>query len=277
MYRSIVIKLPNHGLAGHWYTITNDLVLVLAFLPREWAWVLVLDFRNYSSEALWSKQAIMPRVGRGRGHDGGGGRGSYLHYLEQRSMGRLRRGAGDQINRNLALSMLNPPHRCGFLIELQQVGGWGDRTSGVEEYFSCSLWSFALCRDRSFPPHFEHSENPFYDIQHYMVDLQLSTDSKQRHRISYEYCKAHLKILPEPSQGDGKFSREQVRVGSPGGIFNIEFRLICVIQQSSDILMKTHFLTFSTSAPMARCSPPPARGRASCSSTHSPGGDPIFQ
>ena len=24
-------------------------------------------------------------------------------------------------------------------------------------------------------------------------------------------------------QGDGKFSREQVRVGSPGGIFNIEF------------------------------------------------------
>jgi len=79
-----------------------------------------------------------------------------LHYLEQRSLGRLRRGAGDQINRNLALSMLNPPHR-----------------------------------DRSFPPHFEHSENPFYDIQHYM--------------------------------GDGKFSREQVRVGSPGGIFNIEF------------------------------------------------------
>ena len=24
-------------------------------------------------------------------------------------------------------------------------------------------------------------------------------------------------------KGDGKFSREQVRVGSPGGIFNIEF------------------------------------------------------
>ena len=24
-------------------------------------------------------------------------------------------------------------------------------------------------------------------------------------------------------QGDGKVSREQVRVGSPGGIFNIEF------------------------------------------------------
>ena len=78
---------------------------------------------------------IMPRVGRGRGHDDGGGRGSYLHYLEQRSLGRLRRGAGDQINRNLALSMLNPPHRCGFLIDLQEVGGWGDLTCGVENTF----------------------------------------------------------------------------------------------------------------------------------------------
>ena len=98
-----------------------------------------MDFRNNFSETLWSNQEIMPRVGRGRGHDDGGGRGSYLHYLEQRSMGRLRRGAGDQINRNLALSMLNPPHRCGFLIELQQVGGWGDMTCGVEEYFVYSL------------------------------------------------------------------------------------------------------------------------------------------
>ena len=122
---------------------------------------------------------IMPRVGRGRGHDDGGGRGSYLHYLEQRSMGRLRRGAGDRINRNLALSMLNPPHRCGFLIDLQQMGGWGDLTCGVEEYFLYSFLSFALCRDRSFPPHFEHSENPFYDIQHYMVDPYLLTEPKK--------------------------------------------------------------------------------------------------
>merc|ERR1719234_590981 len=49
-------------------------------------------------------------------------------------MGRLRRGAGDRINRSLALDMLNPPPR-----------------------------------DRSFRPHFEHSENPFYDVQHYKV------------------------------------------------------------------------------------------------------------
>ena len=87
----------------------------------------------------------MPRVGRGRGHDDGEGRGSYLHYLEQRSMGRLRRGAGDRINRNLALSMLNPPHRCGFLIDLQQVDGWGDLTCGVGEYLCtvCDLLLYA--------------------------------------------------------------------------------------------------------------------------------------
>ena len=80
----------------------------------------------------------MPRVGRGRGHDEGGGGGSYLHYLEQRSMGKLQRGARDQINRNLALSMLNPPHRCDFL-DLQQMGGWGGLTCGVKEYFLYTL------------------------------------------------------------------------------------------------------------------------------------------
>ena len=180
MYRSIVIKLPYHGQLNiriPWFLTTW--FWVLALLPREWAWVLVLDFRNNFSETLWSNQEIMPRIGRGRGHDDGGGRGSYLHYLEQRSMGRLRKGAGDRINRNLALSMLNPPHRCGFLIDLQQMGGWGGLTCGVKEYFLYSLWSFALCRDRSFPPHFEHSENPFYDIQHYVVDLQLLTEPKK--------------------------------------------------------------------------------------------------
>ena len=61
-------------------------------------------------------------------------------------------------------------------------------------------------RDRSFRPHFEHSENPFYDVQHY--------------KVSASNGSSMLQML---FQGDGKFSREQVRVGSPGGIFNIEF------------------------------------------------------
>ena len=58
----------------------------------------------------------MPRVGRGEGEEQGVRKDTYLHYLEQRSMGRLRRGAGDRINRNLALDMLNPPPRCAATI-----------------------------------------------------------------------------------------------------------------------------------------------------------------
>ena len=54
----------------------------------------------------------MRRVGRGEGDEQGVRKDTYLHYLEQRSMGRLRRGAGDRINRSLALDMLNPPPRC---------------------------------------------------------------------------------------------------------------------------------------------------------------------
>lgn len=58
----------------------------------------------------------MPRVGRGEEERQGGRKDTYMHYLEQRSMGRLRRGAGDRINRNLALDMLNPPPRCAATI-----------------------------------------------------------------------------------------------------------------------------------------------------------------
>ena len=67
----------------------------------------------------------MPRVGRGRGEEEGGGKSkqvTYLRYLEQRSMGRLRRGAGDRINRNLALDMLNPPTRSSISVKLVQLG-----------------------------------------------------------------------------------------------------------------------------------------------------------
>ena len=69
------------------------------------------------------------------------------------------------------------------------------------------MLSLRISRDRSFRPHFEHSENPFYDVQHYKVFASMLRS---------------ISILWFP-QGDGKFSREQVRVGSPGGIFNIEF------------------------------------------------------
>ena len=66
----------------------------------------------------------MPRVGRGEGDEQGMGRkDTYLHYLEQRSMGRLRRGAGDRINRNLALDMLNPPPRCATAILVRHSSG----------------------------------------------------------------------------------------------------------------------------------------------------------
>ena len=37
------------------------------------------------------------------------------------------------------------------------------------------------------------------------------------------YLQARKEELKMLFQGAGKFSREQVRVGSPGGIFNIEF------------------------------------------------------
>ena len=69
------------------------------------------------------------------------------------------------------------------------------------------MLSCNVLRDRSFRPHFEHSENPFYDVQHYKVWASMQKEPTQ------------FSLL----QGDGKFSREQVRVGSPGGIFNIEF------------------------------------------------------
>ena len=73
-----------------------------------------MDFRYYPVAPFGSKPVIMPRVGRGEGEEQGQGvrKDTYLHYLEQRSMGRLRRGAGDRINRSLALDMLNPPPRC---------------------------------------------------------------------------------------------------------------------------------------------------------------------
>ena len=68
---------------------------------------------------------IMPRVGRGEGEEQGQGvrKDTYLHYLEQRSMGRLRRGAGDRINRSLALDMLNPPPRCAAKMLVQHSSG----------------------------------------------------------------------------------------------------------------------------------------------------------
>ena len=66
----------------------------------------------------------MPRVGRGEGEEQGIGRkDTYLHYLEQRSMGRLRRGAGDRINRSLALDMLNPPPRCATAVLVRRSIG----------------------------------------------------------------------------------------------------------------------------------------------------------
>ena len=82
-------------------------------------------FQIHTAAAFDKKQVTMPRVGRGRGEEEGGGKSkqvTYLRYLEQRSMGRLRRGAGDRINRNLALDMLNPPPRSSISVKLVQLG-----------------------------------------------------------------------------------------------------------------------------------------------------------
>ena len=67
-----------------------------------------------------------------------------------------------------------------WLLNRTAASGWVGRSDlWSRRILLYSLWSFALCRDRSFPPHFEHSENPFYDIQHYMVDLQLLTEPRK--------------------------------------------------------------------------------------------------